>query len=1278
VAIALAGYFVPQWIWGWQVPASQILLGVIIGSLTALTSFGLALVYRSNRVINFAQADIGAVPASLAIGLVTVWGWSFWVSIPLALATAVVLGSVVEFVVIRRFAKAPRLIVMVVTIGVAQLLAGLGTAIPFWMGSKALVQQLPAPFDLNLTMGGYVFHAPEVLAVVTTLVAIAGLFSFLRFTNMGIALRASSERADRAGLLGINVGLTHNVAWIISAVLAAITLIFRAAIIGLPLGSVLGPSILLRALTAAVIGRMDRFGVMFVAACGLGVVEALIIWNTGSATLVDPVMFVIVVGALLLQRRSKESRVEDQGVSSWADTAAVRPIPRELAGLPEVRWTFRGLRVIIGIALIALPFVLDIRDTNLASAVAIYAVIAISLVILTGWSGQISLGQVAFVAIGAAATSAANVHWGLDPAASFLLAGMIGAGAAVIIGLPALRIRGLFLAVTTLAFAVATPSFLLNRDESLFGIRFTYLPDPVLDQIRRLPQWTPFGHVQIGTERQYYFLALVALGLVLLAVRGLQRLRTARDLIAVRENERNALAFRLSPATAQLLAFAVSGFFASFAGGVLALQQQALGSAIFAPTESIRVLTMVVVGGLGSVPGAILGAVFLQSTVWFQDSIPTQYQFLFQFATSGIGLILVLWLLPGGLGSLIYSARDWFLRRIARKRGLPVPSLIADSGRDPELLTGEQARPATAPDRGERPVRGPTFLRRLPHRKVPDVNYFSYSDLALSGGEPNLLSLRSVDVSYGPVQVLFGVNLELREGETVALLGTNGAGKSTVLRAISGLVGPKHGSISHNGVDISGMAPHRIAALGIGQVPGGRGVFPSLTVAENLRLGLWMRRRDREYCSHALASVLEMFPVLQDRLSSPAASLSGGQQQMLTLAMAVATEPKLLMIDELSLGLAPAVVADLLEVVKSLRERGTTIIVVEQSVNVALAIADKAFFMEKGAVRFHGRTAELRERPDLLRSIFLEGAAVSDEGVPARPPTRPVAIATAAAEDGHPKRVVLEARGLTKRFAGINAVDGVSFDLHEGEILGIIGPNGAGKTTLFDLISGFVQPDDGTLRFDEHDITHMRPQRRARLGLSRSFQDARLFGGLTVHQAVSVAIDRPLRVYDPIAEMVRFPSVVRAVHRVGKRADELISSMGLDDYRDKFVSDLSTGSRRVVDLACQVGVDPRVILFDEPTSGIAQREAEALGPLLLRIRDLTGASILLIEHDMAVVTAVSDRILACDLGQVVVEGDCETVLSDPRVVASYLGSTRETIERSDLVRADLVPSEPAS
>ncbi len=329
-----------------------------------------------------------------------------------------------------------------------------------------------------------------------------------------------------------------------------------------------------------------------------------------------------------------------------------------------MRIAFALLRTLAVVGVVALPFFLDLRDTNLAAAVLIYAIIAISLVLLAGWAGEISLGQVAFVAIGSAAAGAANVHWSLGPIGCVLLAGTVGAVASVIIGIPALRLRGLFLSITTLAFAVATSSYLLNRDF------FAFLPDNLVDRIERGSISTPFGAIDVGSERAFYFVCAAGLGLVVLAVHGLERSRVRRDIVAGRDNERNAMAFGLNPARAKLLAFALSGFFASFAGGLLVLHQQALGEQIFAPVESLRALTMVVVGGLGSVPGAILGAVFVKSTEWFNVVVPLRFQRVFTFAGSGIGLLLVLWLLPGGFGSLLVRARDRFLRAVAA----PAPS----------------------------------------------------------------------------------------------------------------------------------------------------------------------------------------------------------------------------------------------------------------------------------------------------------------------------------------------------------------------------------------------------------------------------------------------------------------------------------------------------------------------------------------------------------------------------------------------------------------------------
>jgi ABC-type branched-subunit amino acid transport system ATPase component len=238
-----------------------------------------------------------------------------------------------------------------------------------------------------------------------------------------------------------------------------------------------------------------------------------------------------------------------------------------------------------------------------------------------------------------------------------------------------------------------------------------------------------------------------------------------------------------------------------------------------------------------------------------------------------------------------------------------------------------------------------------------------------------LLEVRNLDFSYGAVQVLFDVNLDVSAGEVVALLGTNGAGKSTLLRAVCGLEHPTRGSIRFDGVDITYLETEQILGLGIGQMPGGRAVFPGMTVAENLRAGAFAFRKDRERVQRDIAQVEEWFPILGQRRNQAAATLSGGEQQMLSLAKAFLTRPRLLCIDELSLGLAPAIVEQLFGIVREIHARGTTVLIVEQSVNVALALATTAVFMEKGEVRFTGPARELLDRPDLLRSVFLEGAA---------------------------------------------------------------------------------------------------------------------------------------------------------------------------------------------------------------------------------------------------------------------------------------------------------------
>ena len=320
-------------------------------------------------------------------------------------------------------------------------------------------------------------------------------------------------------------------------------------------------------------------------------------------------------------------------------------------------------------------------------------------------------------------------------------------------------------------------------------------------------------------------------------------------------------------------------------------------------------------------------------------------------------------------------------------------------------------------------------------------------------------------------------NFEVDEGEIVALLGTNGAGKSTLLKTISGLVEATNGAVVFDGRDMTYAPPNEVAGRGVVQMPGGQGVFPTLTVAEHLRLASWLHRKDKARVADATEHVLELFPVLRDRLDEPAGNLSGGQQQMLALGMAFIEQPRLLMIDELSLGLAPAIVEQLLPIVRDIAAQGTTIILVEQSVNLALTIAETAYFMEKGEIRFHGPTAELLERPDVLRSVFLEGAA--DGAIDGKhADVQPVERRRRLPRDGPAHRRHRGRNGATNGDTGASAPErrsasastacrsasAASPALHRrvvrrrrgGEIVGFIGPNGAGKTTLFDVISGFI------------------------------------------------------------------------------------------------------------------------------------------------------------------------------------------------------------------------------
>jgi branched-chain amino acid transport system ATP-binding protein len=685
----------------------------------------------------------------------------------------------------------------------------------------------------------------------------------------------------------------------------------------------------------------------------------------------------------------------------------------------------------------------------------------------------------------------------------------------------------------------------------------------------------------------------------------------------VRDNGRAASALAVPTTRTRLSTFVLAGAVAGVAGGLHVHLLGGLGLHTYAPATSLVLFSMAVIGGIESVPGAIAGVVVIQvlGRIW------PEYQLLL----TGIGMLALLLVVPGGLAEVGRRTRD----RLARRFLLP----------------------ATATATPEAPRdREPGGERRSDDRQIPP------------GSRPGgLLATSAAEAAYGPLQVLFGVDLGVGEGEVVALLGTNGAGKSSVLKAITGLLPLSDGEVWFDGRRIDGSSPEDIARAGIAMVPGGRGVFPGLTVAENLRVAAWAFRHDHALVAERRAEVLDLLPALRDRLDQHAGSLSGGEQQMLALAQAFLGRPRVLLIDELSLGLAPTIVGQLLEVVRAQVAAGVTVVIVEQSVNVALTIAQRAVFLEKGEVRFTGPTAELLERPDVLHAVFLPGSSGGGARTRARA-ARPVPNEVVAV-DAAP---ALSTAGLRRRFGGIVAVDSVDLEVAHGEIIGLLGHNGAGKTTLFDLISGFTVPDEGRVHLEGVDVTDLAPAERAVRGLARSFQEARLFPSLDVVETLSVALDRHLRGRGDgfVAASLRLPAATDTEKIVRARVAELIDQLGLGRYAHTATGHLSTGTRRIVELACMLAADPKVLLLDEPSAGVAQRETEHLGPLLRQVQQETGCSIVVIEHDMPLLSGLCDELVALERGAVIARGRPSDVLSHPRVLESYLGTDEAAIARS--------------
>ena len=929
--------------------------GVVNGMVLGLLALGVVLVYRSTRVINLAVGNMGLPATGLIALLVINYGFPYWVALPIALVVGIAVGALIERAVIRRLFDAPRVIVLVATIGIAQLMQAVLASYPDLERTRG--QRFPAPLTFTWEdVLGLRITGPKLTILVLVPLLALGLSWFLNRTVFGQTVQASATNADLARLSGIDPKMVQLFVWTIAGLLATISLLLlsanRGSIGGL---SNLGPNTMARALAAAVIAGMVSFPRALAAGVTIGVVQAhvqFVFINQGG--LIDFLLFVVVAVAVAFQSRGSADEA-----GSFSFSARRRPIPERLREI----WWVRGLSttalgLLLAIALV-LPYLVTRPSRHLLYAsILAFAICALSMTIVTGWAGQLSLSQMAFAGIGALFAAGFNRgltfgvgigdRWELFSVTlprvpylvSMLLAAGMAAATAALIGLGALRVKGLLLAVTTFAFAMAAQQYLYRRP-MLNGGNSQSIP------FRR----GSLGPLDLASQRAYYYLCLGILVVLLVVVARLRRSGIGRSIIGVRENENTAAAYTVSPTRTKLLAFSLAGGIAGLGGALLGglVQNIPYTERLFQITDSLRLVSIVVIGGLGTLMGPVVGALWVVGlpAFWPDNELVPLF-------TSSIGLLILLLYFPGGLIQITYSARDALLR-------------WAES-------------------------------------RLPDA--------------------------------------------------------------------------------------------------------PSKTST-----------------------------------APPAVVLGGG-----------------------------------------------------------------------------------RDRP------AYEGPA-------------------------------LAVRDVSVTFGGLRAVDRVSIVAHPGEVVGLIGTNGAGKSTLMNAIGGFATAE-GIVEMLGNDVSGRSASARARIGLGRTFQAARLFPELTVRETVQVALEARGRT-GLLSTALFLPSSSRSERAMASDASDLIDFLGLGRYADGFVAELSTGTRRIVELAGLLALDAQVLCLDEPTAGVAQRETEAFGPLLKQIQQELHATMIVIEHDMPMIMALSDRVYCLEAGQVIAEGSPTEVRNDPRVVASYLGTDTRAIDRSD-------------
>ena len=915
---------------GLDVAGDVLALGAITGLVYGILGVGLVLVYRSNRVINFAHGEIGAFGAAF-LGAVTVnHVLPYWVAFLLALAISAAIGAASDAVIITRLRDAPVLVSVIATLGLGQALQILAGIVNQTVGSGVTYPQPPGlpTFDIGALK---VTQAYSAMLFITPVIVV-GLALFLSRTRLGFALRASAANADAARMSGILTGRMSALAWGTAGAMAAYTAILVLPTRGFSGGAFLGPGLLLRALVCAVVARMTNINVTLVAGVALGVVESVLLANYPSSGLVEAAMFIAIVLGLLLQR-ADFGRASDKG--TFAAVQAWPALPESYQRVWLVRNATRIL-ALTGLAMaLILPAILTNDRTSLLIVIVIFTLIGLSVGVVTSLGGQLTLGQFALAGVGAIASYHATSGSG-----NFLIGVATGAltaaAVSVAIGLPALRIKGLMLAVTTLAFALAMETWGFNQRWA-FG-------DGV---VTRRPA---IGSTVLTGTKQYYFVALAFLVVGIVLSRNVWRSGFGRQLRAVRDNEDAARSFTIAATRVKLQGFAVAGLLAGLGGAVYGHYLSRLAATAFPIDASISTAAIVVLGGMGVLIGPLLGALYIIGVPGF---LPLDDAGLAATAAGWLALIVQH---PGGIAQALARTRAQLLTRLARSAGVDVPT----------------AEPA---DSSSRPAPAIDFAALVP-------------PIAMGAADQGVV-LQAVSVTrrFGGLTAVDAVDLSVRRGETVGLIGPNGAGKTTLFEILSGFTAPNAGAVRYLGDDVTALPPEARARRGLIRSFQDASLFPTLTVRETVMLSLERLDPTRfvssllglsasERRKHARADELLRAMGLHDYRNHQIRALSTGTRRITELACLIAMAPTVLLLDEPTSGIAQRETEALGRVLRNVKEQlGLTMVIIEHDIPLVMSLSDRVIAMETGTVIADGSPEAVARDPLVIASYLGDDTA---------------------------------------------------------------------------------------------------------------------------------------------------------------------------------------------------------------------------------------------------------------------------------------------------------------